>query len=159
MTLATALAELKASLDQGNEALTTKHFRLMAEALEAVFSSDGGDPETLFNLHRVRFNWLSLGAPTTLTIATGAVTATRSYHTLDTEAAAATDDLDTINGGEPGDLLLLRTLTSGRDVVVKDGTGNMFINGDFTLGDTRDVIVLIKRTSSEWAEVCRSDNN
>lgn len=51
MTLATTLADLKASLDQGNEALTTKHFRLLIELFEGLridISASGnmsvGDP-------------------------------------------------------------------------------------------------------------------
>lgn len=159
MSLASALAELKASLDQGNEALTTKHFRLLIDALESAFSTDGGtNPETLFNLGRVRFTWLGFQTPAQLTIASGAITATQTYVQVDTEAAAATDDLDTINGGEPGDLLVVRSLTSGRDPTLIEG-GNLILAGSFTLSDVRDVIVLVKRTSTEWVEVCRSDNN
>lgn len=159
MTLATALADLKASLDQGNDALTTKHFRLLIDALESVFGSDGGtNPETLFNLGRVRFTWLGFQTPEQLTIASGAITVTQTYVQVDTEGAAATDDLDTINGGESGDLLVVRSLTSGRDTTLIEG-GNLILAGSFTLSDVRDVIVLVKRTSTEWVEVCRSDNN
>lgn len=160
MSLASAIAELKVSLAAGNEQFTTKHFRLIIEALESAFSTDGGtNPETLFNLGRVRFSWLGFQSPEQLTVAAGVVTASRTYIQVDTEGAAATDELDTINGGEAGDLLVVRSLTSGRDVTLTDGVGNMILAGNCTLSDVRDVIVLIKRTASEWVEVCRSDNN
>ena len=52
---------------------------------------------------------LNLTDSTELTIASGAITVTQSYHTIDTESDAATDDLDTITvaGGE-GDVLVIR---------------------------------------------------
>jgi len=105
--------------------------------------------------------FLGLGAPTTLTIATGAVTATRSYHKIDTEAAAASDDLDTINGGVDGNILILRCVASARDVVVRDNAGNIQLAGgvNFTLGNLRDRLVLqYDAEAAEWLELSRSDN-
>jgi hypothetical protein len=54
---------------------------------------------------------------------------------IDTEASASTDDLDTITGTSPGDYVSIATYLSTRDVVVKHGTGNLFLRGgvDFTL--------------------------
>lgn len=60
----------------------------------------------------------------TLTIASGAITVTGVYHLVDTEASAASDDLDTINGGTAGQYLELRTANSSRDVVVTN-SGNI----------------------------------
>ncbi|HUX00311.1 MAG TPA: hypothetical protein VMY35_04960, partial [Phycisphaerae bacterium] len=45
---------------------------------------------------------------TELTIADGVVTATQGVHRIDTQDAAASDDLDTINGGSDGKWLLVR---------------------------------------------------
>lgn len=75
-----------------------------------------------------------------LTIATGAVTIVQSQHTIDTEDDAATDDLDTINGGTKGQVLIISTADSARDVVLKHGTGNIITpNGaDITLYTTND---------------------
>jgi hypothetical protein len=93
------------------------------------------------------------------TIAGGAVTAVGNALILDTEAAAATDDLDTISGGQTGQIMVLQTANSSRDVVVKHGTGNLFLNGrvDFTLTGTRDKLVLMC-ISTEWHEIGRGDN-
>lgn len=92
-----------------------------------------------------------------LTIASGAITKTKSIHTVDTEAAAATDDLDTINGGADGDLLVLRAANSARTVVCKDGTGNLKLAGDFSLDNTEDTITLLF-DGTNWHELSRSDN-
>jgi hypothetical protein len=60
---------------------------------------------------------------TELTIASGAVAATRSYHTIDTEADAGSDDLDDITGGADGELLLLRPASGARTVVLRHAIG------------------------------------
>ena len=92
-----------------------------------------------------------------LTISSGAVTVTGNYHTVDTEADDATDNLNNINGGSAGMMLLLTAEDSARDVVVKDGTGNIQTAGDFTLDNAQDTILLFY-TGSVWKEVSRSDN-
>lgn len=79
-----------------------------------------------------------------LTIATGAITVTNSYHKVDTEAAAASDDLDTINGGEDGMVLRIVAVNNTRSIVIKDGTGNIYCDGsvDITLDDSREYVDL-----------------
>ena len=75
-------------------------------------------------------------APTTLTIAVGEITRTQRRHKVDTENQAATDDVDTINGGADGDELILRAADGTRTSVFKNGTGNIVMSGDFSLDDT-----------------------
>lgn len=101
----------------------------------------------LFNLPR-----------STLTISGGIVTVTQSCHLIDTEGGAATDNLDTINGGTDGDILILRSANAARDTTVKDGTGNLNIAGDFTFTTPTDVIMLIYNGAT-WFEISRSDNS
>ena len=59
-------------------------------------------------------------AGSALTISGGIVTvdpdAGEGYYTVDTEASAAQDDLDTINGGETGDIIVLHGANSLRQV-------------------------------------------
>lgn len=88
--------------------------------------------------------------PSTLTIASGVITITKSHHRVDTESAAATDDLDTINGGVDGDILILESLNDARTIVVRHnggGTGNIFLQGaaNASLDANRDNIGLINR--------------
>lgn len=88
-----------------------------------------------------------------LTIATGAVTATGSYHTIDTESDAASDDLDTINGGVAGRELFVQAEHTDRTVVVKHNTGNIFNPSavDVSLDDDKKIVHLIySATLSKW---------
>lgn len=80
-----------------------------------------------------------------LTISSGAVTASRSNHKIDTQGAAASDDLDTINGGVDGYMLAIRAANTARTVVVKHGTGNIYLNNaaDFSLDNTEKTVLLI----------------
>ena len=79
-----------------------------------------------------------------LTIATGAITVTQMYHTVDTESDAASDDLATINGGATVNLIVLRAAADARTVVVKHNTGNIWLQGkaDISLDDLEDGIML-----------------
>src|SRR4030042_462522 len=67
---------------------------------------------------------IALETATELTIADGAVTKTRAYHSVDTEADAGSDELDTISGGAEGDVLFIRSESAARTVIVKHNTGN-----------------------------------
>lgn len=99
-----------------------------------------------------------------LTISGGVVTlstvlSTEAIHqvVLDTQGGAATDDLDTINvtGSVPTPtLLILRTTVNTRDVVVKNGTGNIFTlsGADITLGTTSARLALV-RSGTIWQEL------
>lgn len=96
----------------------------------------------------------------TLTIASGAVTCPHGLKLLqlETEGAAASDDLDTISyTGREGDRIGVRITNDARNVVLRDATGNLQLASDCTLDDTNDSITLEWRGSS-WSEVCRSIN-
>ena len=79
-----------------------------------------------------------------------------------TEGSAATDDLDTINNGSDGDVIILRTIVdASRVVTVKDGTGNIQLAGgaDCVLTNRRDCLMLeYNDADSEWWEISRSIN-
>lgn len=89
-----------------------------------------------------------------LTIASGAITVTQACHTVDTQDDDPTDDLDTISGGTNGMLLFIRPENDARTVVVKHGTGNIWISGgaDVTLDDVRDLIALVY-DGTKWSDV------
>ena len=96
---------------------------------------------------------------TNYTIANGVITLVGDTGpiTVNTEGAAATDDLDTISGGVETQILLVRAASYTKDVVLKDGTGNMKLAGDFTLNSAEDTITLMY-SGTTWYEMCRSDN-
>jgi len=105
-------------------------------------------------------NIFTFNAGAELTIATGVVTATHSRHKIDTEADAATDDLDTITAGVDGQILKIRPENDARDVVVKHNTGNIRLNGsvDFTMDRIFDNLTLMYDTSAaRWLEQSRSN--
>ncbi|MQU91741.1 endosialidase catalytic beta-propeller domain-containing protein [Sinorhizobium meliloti] len=84
----------------------------------------------------------------TLSIAGGVLTltGTRSgLYVIDTEGAAATDDLDTIADADvfDGDTIVLKTSSSSRDVTIKNGTGNINAGADRVLNSGSDQIMLM----------------
>lgn len=86
------------------------------------------------HLHRrlrdLEVRLLNFTNPTELTISSGSIAITQSVHTVDTEADAATDELDHATGGALGDFLVLIAHISSRKVIVKHvfgaGDGNQF---------------------------------
>lgn len=70
---------------------------------------------------------LQYNSATELTISSGAVTTTQAHHGIDTEGDAANDDLDTINGGNAGEILLILANNSARTVRLRNGVGNIFL--------------------------------
>lgn len=101
---------------------------------------------------------VNLGSPSELTISSGSITVLKSYHTVDTESDAATDDLDSISGGNEGDIVRLFAENSSRTVVLKDGTGNLRLTSDCSLASDTDNITLVFR-NSVWCETSRSINS
>jgi len=100
---------------------------------------------------------LVLGPNSELAIAAGEITVVGSLHRVDTEADAASGDLDTINGGLDGQVLVLRSASSSRAVALRDGTGNLILDGDFTMDSITDTIELLA-TGPNWTEIGRSSN-
>ena len=94
-----------------------------------------------------------------LTISSGTVTATRSHHTIDTEADAATDDLANIATGSVNDgaIIYLSAANAARTIVVKHeatGAGEIHLhsNGDYSLDDANKTLQL-QRRGTDWYEV------
>jgi len=105
------------------------------------------------NLMHLKVN-ITLEQNVELTIAAGVVTKTCSYHRVDTQDDDPTDDLDTINGGSEGDVLLIRAADGARTVVVKHGTGNVWnpTGDDITLDDEGDYVLLVF-DSTNWCVI------
>ena len=108
---------------------------------------------------------VGLKADTTLTIASGSVTPTQGNHQVDTEGAAATDDLTNIvtTGLDDGRLLIVRSVSAARVVTVKNAAGgagqvNLIDGGDFVL-DSASKMLLLKRVGADWYEVSRTGSS
>jgi hypothetical protein len=106
----------------------------------------------------VKDSFLSLGAAESRSIAAGVITAGKSYVSVDTEGGAATDDLETVNGGAEGDVLMLKAAHDARTVVCKHGTGNLKLSGaDFSLDGVQDRLTLL-HDGTNWVELARANN-
>lgn len=100
-----------------------------------------------------------------VTIATGAIYAYRDLLRVDTEAAAASDDLDYIydQSGtasvaqlQHGQMITIRALNAVHDVVVKHGTGNIMTKAgtDITLDETYKTVTLRWDINlAKWLEI------
>lgn len=94
-----------------------------------------------------------------LSIVTGAVTATRSIHTVDTEGDMGSDNLDTINGGVDGAVLYLRAQSGARTVTLTESGNLKLSSATFDLDHAQDYIQLIYDSAiGGWCEISRSDN-
>jgi hypothetical protein len=100
------------------------------------------------------------GGASTLTIATDTVTLTndRSSYLIDTEGAAATDNLSTINGGQDGQMVVLGTVSSARNVVVTNSGNIVTSDGlSITLEYLTDRLFLIYNSAAgAWYEISRN---
>src|SRR5262245_21711403 len=106
---------------------------------------------------------LDRASPVVLTISSGAITVTGpGTYRVETEGAASTDDLTTINGSQGREWeIKLRLNTAGRVITVVHSTGaGMYLQGgnSFLLNSVRDILVLQDRVTNEWSEVSRSSN-
>jgi len=105
---------------------------------------------------------LSPTAATTLTLsanANGSVTPTQNVHVIDTNAAASAGDLATLaiaGNIRSGHLLLLSAANVAHVVTVKNGTGNISIDGgDFVL-DATTRFILLQLVGTTWFKVASS---
>ncbi len=110
-------------------------------------------------------NYMVSGEAQTYTIASGVITPAVSHMRwlkIDTQGAASSDDLDTITATNfiTGDELILSSVNDARNVVVKKGTGNIWLlaAGDCTLGTVNDRLTL-QWNGTTWIELSRSINN
>jgi hypothetical protein len=130
---------------------------------------NSGATVTLTNTNQVVWlkhdgtNWVGLLVPTgillshgpngSLTIASGAITISQTRNNISNESSAAVDDLDTINGGNVGDVITLLNANATQATVIRHNTGNIRLVGqrDRVLHGTADQIVLMW-TGVFWIE-------
>lgn len=97
---------------------------------------------------------LNLGPAELTSILNGVATVTGSNLQVDTEASAASDDLETLSGGVDGLIIILSAANSARTVVLKHGIGNLQLRGntDYSL-DTVDKAVFLLYYGGYWLDV------
>ena len=99
-----------------------------------------------------------LSAATELTIASGVITPTGKYHSVDTEADAAEDEVVTVSttGIAEGGLVVFRAENAARVPTFRDGIGNLNLAaGDFALAGLSKRLTL-QRRGAEFDEFARS---
>lgn len=95
-----------------------------------------------------------------LTIATGAITVTRSRHTVDTESDASSDVLDSITAPE-GMIFTLSLENTARNVTITNNTKfKLADNEDFNFNGSADahITFLCIDSSSTCVEIARNEN-
>lgn len=97
------------------------------------------------------FDRLNVGTAESLTIASGAITPTKTNVLVDTEGAAATDDLATINNGAAGRQMFISIVNAARQVrIVQSGNIRLPVSGSsVTLTNTNQVMWL-KHDGTNW---------
>ena len=100
-------------------------------------------------------------AESTLSIASGAVTPTRSVHAIDTEGMASSDDLDTIAQANlpDGSILWLHAADNARVPTVRHnqgGAGKVLLSdaANLALSNT-SIWLVLERTGTAWREIGR----
>lgn len=95
---------------------------------------------------------LGVTASTQLTLATGTVARTQTFHRIETEGGAGSDDLDTITGGVAGDMAIIRAADAAHTVVVTTAGNILTPDGtNITLDETYKMLVLVyDGTLSKW---------
>ena len=136
----------------------TDHITFGSSALSADLNFNETNIPNVGDVQLITNKRLAVKEGSELTIASGIITVVGSRHRVDTENNEATDDLDRIDGGTDGMLLMLRPANSDRTVVVKHGTWNIALNGrvDFTMDSQYDLIFLMFSWQfSVWQELSR----
>lgn len=154
---------------QGSQGTSTQDpiFRNGTGNLDLIGDFRANTIDSRLVLVKTGLNWTEVGrsndsTDSAMVIAAGVVGIPSSrevrYFIVDTEAAAAADDLATINGGLEGQVVILMTASSTRDVTVIEG-GNIILDvaGPCVLDNLADTITLVRRSVS-WYEVNRSNN-
>lgn len=158
--------------ERNNAAAYDTHAGLTVTVMEGTTNADTmwvctsnkggvlGTGNIVFSAKRSFSQGYRITAAASKTIASGAITITQAGRVVvDTESAAATDDLDTISGGEDGDVIIVFGTSAARVVTVKDGTGNLRTAGDIALDNPLDNITLLySGAGTVWIEIARSNN-
>lgn len=104
--------------------------------------------------------------PIDLTINNGEITVPNSASLsviTDTESGTSTDNLDTINGGSPGNVIIISIKNSSRKITITNLTGNIntTVPVNQQLKNISDIMILRKAPNGDnrWDELTRSIND
>jgi len=92
-----------------------------------------------------------------VTISSGVFSVSKSLVILNGEAGAA-DNLDTINGGIDGSILILMKKSTSGDITVKNVTGNLVLGSDKVLSAFSTMILVYDIGLAAWIMISHSSN-
>jgi hypothetical protein len=150
------------TLVDGGDYILAAHQNSKAEDIVAIATELGTDPagtavdvKTRLARSLSGIGNLDFATSVELTIASGVTVPTQNWHTIDTQADAASDDLDTLTATNVTDgfVLFLRANNDARTVIVKHNTGNILCTGgvDIILDEQRDLVITIyDATLNKW---------
>lgn len=97
------------------------------------------------NTRDIQADTLILNDGSELTIVSDTITVTKARHTVDTEANAASDDLDTVNGLAANEVCVITASDTTRTVVIKHGVDNIVsvTGADISLDDNIKAVLLL----------------
>ena len=91
-----------------------------------------------------------------IVISGGVITVTNTFHSIRVETGSS-DNLDTINGGVDGQILIIKPYDNN-NIVLKNNADNILCNGasDITLNTSQDIAMLIYQ-SDTWIQLFYSN--
>ena len=106
------------------------------------------DEQVRDNLNYLKSN-IALGVAGAITVDAGVIIKGQTYHKVLGEGSAE-DEIDTIDGGAEGDIIILRP--DGYAITLKDGTGNIILGADLVLTSDTDHALLICNDAGNWVK-------
>lgn len=141
---------IKETFGKINTSVTNLNNAKMEKTADSELNMNGFD---LTNVRMLQFG----GTGENITISNGSITVTKSYHVVDTEGGAGSDDLDNINGGSGREFVFIRQANSGRTIRIRNqggGTGNIRTpHGTDLVMSSSSTVVLLVRTGNNWSVV------
>ncbi len=126
-----------------NDLLTTRHNNTIISGIDKNGGMRWGGMGLSNGLLTINAGEITLGSFNNISIAT--------------EGGASTDDLATITGGKyDGEIIIIRAASSSNSVVAVE-TGNLRLEGDFTMDNSQDRLMLVY-DGVNWIELSRSNN-
>ena len=139
-----------------NEASGDIDFRVESNAQVNAIALDAGTGVLTLNatVRSGAVGTLGFGTGATATIATGVLTATKSYMIMDAEGAGTTDQLDSISGpGTPADGDLLLLVSSATDTITVDDANINLGGATRAVAPGGSLLLRYDGGETQWTEV------
>lgn len=166
--LAFLICLLPAVLIAGNKTThvdeTFKENVIMEKTLDVTGTVDIRDTLSMNENVITAVSGLHFVSASELTISGGVVTVTQGHHSIDTEGNAPKDDLDTISGGNPGEILLIVVNNSARRIRLRNAIGNIFLkhqtdSSPFSFSSPSGAGAATRYSGGGWYDFSATDAN